>query len=106
MANKKPHWPFRPTPNGHQPPETGGHLKLLQRELHTSFVVLLLLLLLSLLLAGSRALHGLPKCNSDSTIFSMDVKGIPSDPSVTCQRRSRITVKPLIKDHNTLDNVL
>ena len=25
--------PFRPTPNGRRPPETGGHLKLLQRSL-------------------------------------------------------------------------
>ena len=25
------HWPFRPTPNGHRPLETGGQLRLLQR---------------------------------------------------------------------------
>ena len=32
MANGRPCWPFRPMPNGHRPPETGGHLKLLQRN--------------------------------------------------------------------------
>ena len=31
MANERPHWPLRPTPNGHRPPETGGKLGLLQR---------------------------------------------------------------------------
>ena len=28
----RPHWPFRPTPNGCWPPETGGHLRLLQHN--------------------------------------------------------------------------
>ena len=32
MANERPHWPFRPTPNGRRPAETGGQLKLLQRQ--------------------------------------------------------------------------
>ena len=31
MANERPHWPFRPAPNGRRPPETGGQLRLLQR---------------------------------------------------------------------------
>ena len=26
---KWPHWPFRPAPNGRQPPETSGQLRLL-----------------------------------------------------------------------------
>ena len=32
MANKRPLWSFRPTLNGHWPPETGDYLKLLQRN--------------------------------------------------------------------------
>ena len=31
MANERPHWPFRPAPNGRRPPETGSQLELLQR---------------------------------------------------------------------------